>query len=106
MEIGRIDICLEVSMMFTDLPLPMEGHPEQLHHLFAYPKKYHNYELVLDPSDKVIYKAEFECKDWTSIKFGHISGKEDISPNMPAPCGLGFVVTSSVDSDHVGDTVT
>ena len=25
---------------------------------------------------------------------------------MPAPLGLDFVITSSVDADHAGDTVT
>ena len=45
-------------------------------------------------------------KNWTTSKFGHVSGKEDIALKMSAPCGLHFVVTERVDVDHAGDIVT
>ena len=41
-ELGRVDVCLEVSMMSSHLALPREGHLEQVLHIFAYLKKYHN----------------------------------------------------------------
>ena len=50
-ELARVDVCLEVSMMSSHLALPREGHLEQVLHIFAYLKKYHNTELVYDPSD-------------------------------------------------------
>ena len=50
-------------------------------------------------------QADFERQDWTSSKFGHISGKEDLPLNMPAPCGLGFLVTVRVDAEHSRYTV-
>ena len=53
-ELGRVDICLEVSMMSSHMALPREGHLEQLFHIFLYLSKYHNTEMVLDPSDPVI----------------------------------------------------
>ena len=41
-----------------------------------------------------------------NVKIGHVSGKKDIPLNMPAPCGLCFVVMERVDAEHDGDTFT
>ena len=49
-ELGRADICVEVSMMSSHLDLPCQGHMEELHHMFAYIKKHHNAEIVFDPT--------------------------------------------------------
>ena len=105
-ELGRVDVCLEVSMMSSHLALPREGHLSQLFQVFAYLKKYHNTEMVYDPSDPVINEALFERKDWTSSEFGHVDGKEELPPNMPEPRGQGFVISAKVDADHAADTVT
>jgi hypothetical protein len=59
-ELGRVDICLEVSMLSSHLALPREGHLEQLFHIFAYLKKFHNTEIVYDPSDPCITESNFE----------------------------------------------
>ncbi len=105
-ELGRVDICLECSMLSSHLALPREGHLYQLFQCFAYLKKYHNTEMVYDPSDPVIDESEFEFKDWTSSEFGHLQGKEELPTNMPEPRGQGFVINAKVDADHASDTVT
>ena len=105
-ELGRVDICLEVSMMSSHLALPRVGHLQHLLQTFAYLKKYHNTEMVFDPSDPVVDESNFERRDWTSSEFGHVEGKEELPPNMPEPRGLGFVMRGKVDADHAGDTVT
>jgi hypothetical protein len=105
-ELGRVDICLEVSMLSSHLALPRKGHLEQVFHIFAHLKKYHNAEVVYDPSDPVIDEAEFEAKDWASSEFGHLGNKEEVPPTMPEPRGLGFVISAKVDADHASDTVT
>ena len=48
----------------------------------------------------------FERKDWTSLEFGHIDGKEELLMNAPPPRGLGFTIRAKVDADHATDTVT
>ena len=53
-ELGRIDIFLEVSMISSHLVMPRKGHLDQVLHIFAYLCKYHNTELVYDPSDPVV----------------------------------------------------
>ena len=74
-ELGRVGVCLEVSMMSSCLASPREGHLEQVLHIFAYLKKYHNTELVYDPSDPVVDENDFERRDWASSEFGHVEGK-------------------------------
>ena len=105
-ELGRVDVCLECSMLSSHLALPREGHLYQLFQVFAYLKKYHNSEMVYDPSDPVIDESAFELKDWTSSEFGHLQGKEELPPNMPEPRGQGFIISAKVDADHAADTVT
>jgi hypothetical protein len=105
-ELGRIDICLEVSMLSSHLALPREGHLAQTFHIFSYLKKYHNTEMVFDPSDHVVDESMFDLKDWTSSAFGHVAGEEQKPTNMPQPRGLGFVVRAKVDADHAADTMT
>ena len=105
-ELGRVDVCLEVSMMSSHLALPREGHLEQVLHIFAYLKKYHNTELVYDPSDPVVDENDFERRDWASSEFGHVEGKEEFPAKMPEPRGHGFIMRAKVDADHASDTVS
>ena len=92
--------------MSSHLVLPREGHLQQVLHIFAHLKKYHNTEMVFDPSDPVIDESVFELKDWTSSEFGHLQGKEELPRNAPQPRGLGFTSYAKVDADHGSDTVT
>ena len=105
-ELGRVDVCLEVSMMSSHLALPREGHLEQVLHIFAYLKKYHNTELVYDPSDPVVNENDFERRDWASSEFGHVEGKEEFPAKMPEPRGHGFIMRAKVDAYHASDTVS
>ena len=93
-------------MMSSHLAIPREGHLDQVFQIFAYMKKYHNTEMVYNPSDPVIYEASFELKDWKSSEFGHTQGKEELPTNMPQPHGQGFFLRAKVDADHAADNVT
>ena len=75
-------------------------------HSFAYLNKYHNTELVFDSSNLCIKESDFELKDWTSSKFGHLQGTYELPPNILQPRGLGFIISVKVYSDHASDTVT
>ena len=105
-ELGRVDVCLEVSMMSSHLALPREGHLEQVLHIFAYLKKYQNTELVYDPSDPVVDENDFERRDWASSEFGHVEGEEEFPAKMPEPRGHGFIMRAKVDADHASDTIS
>ena len=105
-ELGHVDICLEVSVLSSHLALPCLGHLQQVYHIFRYLKKHHNSELVFDPSDPVIDENDFKLRNWTTSEFGHLQGKEEVPPNMSEPRGLGFVMHTKVNLDHAADTTT
>ena len=105
-ELGRVDICLEVSMMSSHMAMPREGHFRAVLQIFAYIEKYHNTELVFDPSEPILDESAFQRKDWTSSEFGHIDGKEVLPHNMPQRRGLGFMLRAKVDAEHATDTVS
>jgi len=105
-ELGRVDICLEVSMLSSHLALPRDGHLECLYHMFAYLKKYHNAEMVYDPTEPEINHASFAKQDWTYSTMSEEERKEVLPPDMPEPRGKGFVIRCFVDADHAGDSVT
>ncbi len=104
-ELGRVDICLEVSMMSSHLALPREGHLEQVLRIFAYLKRHHNSEIVFDPTAPIIDEASFERKDWSTSEFG-LATKETLPSNCPEARGLGFYMRMFVDADHAGDSIT
>ena len=86
--------------------IPRQGHLDQVLSIFGNLKKYHNTDIVFDPSDPVIDKTKFEKQHWTSIEFGHVGGVEVLPVNMSEPRGLGFTIRAKVDSYHATDTIT
>ena len=92
-------------MMSSHLVMPRKKHLDQVLHIFAYLHKYHNTELVYDPSDPVVEHDDFELRDWTSSEFGTVQGKEEIPSNMPEPRGQGFIMRVKVDANHTLDTI-
>ena len=106
-ELGRVDIFTEVSMLSSCLAMPREGHLEQVFHIFAYLKKHHNAVMVFDPREPDIdYDSHFPDQDWSYSTMGRSDMKEELPPNMPEPLGKPFVIRAYVDSDHAGDQVT
>ena len=73
-ELGRVETYLEVFIVSSHMAMPMEGHLEQMSHMFEYLRSQHNTEIIFDPSDPVIDISRFQKRDWASSKFGHIKG--------------------------------
>ena len=99
-ELGRVDIITEVSMLASHLALPREGHLEVAIHIFAYLDKKHNSRIVFDPSYPPIDHSKFKECDWSAF-YG--DAKEAIPPNAPQPRGKEVDLRLFVDSDHAGD---
>ena len=103
-ELGRIDITTEASMMASCMALPRAGHLEQVLHIFAYLKSHHNSEMVFDPTEPGIDDAQFVREDWSASVYGNV---EETKPsNMPEIRGQGFKMRMYVDSDHAGHLLT
>ena len=103
-ELGRIDIGVEASMLASCMAMPRKGNLHQLFHVFAYLKNKHNARLVFDPSYPDINLDDYELdKDWTKF-YGNV--REAIPENAPEPLGKEFIMRAYVDADHAGDKLT
>jgi hypothetical protein len=83
-EIGRVHINTEVSMMSSQLALPRERHLAEVFHMFAHLKKYTNTEMVFDPTYPSIDESQLARNDWSGV-YGDT--KEAIPPNTPEALG-------------------
>lgn len=104
-ELGRVDICLEVSMLASHVAMPRDGHLREMLHIFAHLKSHHNSEMVFDPSVPDIEPEDYQRRDWEATAFG--DELEEVLPeNCPEALGMGLVMRAYVDADHAGDSVT
>ena len=99
-ELGRVDIITEVSVLSSHLALPREGHLEAVYHIYAYLKKKHNTRMVFDPSYPAIDESNFPDHDWKNF-YGEV--KEAVPPNAPEPRGSEVDLRLFVDSSHADD---
>jgi hypothetical protein len=102
-ELGRIDIMVEVGLLARFQANPREGHLDQLFHVFAYLKKYNRSSLVFDWTEPTLDESKFKDCDWKEYYPG---AKEAIPPNMPKPRGKPVSTTCFVDADHAGCRLT
>eukprot|EP00804_Cyclotella_cryptica_P003089 CCRYP_006074-RA/>CCRYP_006074-RA protein AED:0.29 eAED:0.04 QI:0/0/0/0.75/0.33/0.5/4/0/1079 len=102
-ELGRIDMMTEVSMLASHLAMPREGHLEAIFHIYAYLKQKYNSRLAFDPTYPSIDMSDFKECDWKQF-YGDV--KEAIPPNAPEPRGKDVDLRMFVDSDHAGDKLT
>jgi len=102
-ELGRVDIIVEVGLLARFQACPREGHLEQLFHIFAYLKKYDWSRLVFDWTEPVLDESKFMECDW---KEQYPDAKESIPTNAPEPRGQSVKMTTFVDADHGGCKLT
>ena len=103
-ELGRVDIATEVSLLSSYLAYPREGHLEAAVHVMAYLRQKHNSRLVLDPCYPKIDQSTFNHgAEWKDF-YGEVS--EAIPHDAPQPRGKDVDLRMFVDSDHAGDTKT
>ena len=102
-EIGRIDIMTEVSILASFSALPREGHLEAVLHIYSYLKAKHNSRMIFDPSYPEIDMSVFKECDWREF-YGDVS--EPIPPSAPPPRGKEVLMRLFVDSSHADDKKT
>jgi len=101
-ELGRIDVIAEVSILAGYLCNPRDGHMDAALHLYGYLKQKHNARLVLDPSYPEIDQSKFIERNWDNY-YGDV--KEELPPDMPEPLGKDVDLQLYVDSSHANDKV-
>ena len=102
-ELGRIDIYTEVSLLSQHLALPRVGHLEVVYHVFAYLQKYPKSSIIFDPTDPVPVTPTSAKPDWSSF---YSDAEEELPPHMPEPLGNPVNIHTFVDANHAGNVVT
>ena len=102
-ELGRVDILLETSLMSAHLAMPRIGHLEAVIHMFGYLKEHPKRRLAFDPDHPPVDERAFTKYDWHDFYRG---AKEAIPGDMPTPRGKSMSMHCFVDADLAGNTVT
>jgi hypothetical protein len=103
-EIGRLDILLEASLLLSHLlALLREGCLEQVCHTFACLRHGSQWRIYLDPLHPLISESRFQACDWTDF---YKCVEEPMPSNVPATRGRVMSAHCFVYSDHAGDKVT
>jgi hypothetical protein len=100
-ELGRVDIATEVSMLAAFSTCPRQGHLAAVLHLYAYIKGNKKSKLVFDPT--YVDHDTPTPPDWSDF-YKPVS--EIIPPDAPTPRGKPVQMTAFVDSDHAGDLIS
>ena len=66
-ELGRIDIATEVSLLSSHLAYPRHGHLETALHVMSYLCQKHNTRLIFDPTYPKIDMGMFPQFDWAEF---------------------------------------
>ena len=82
MELGRLDILLEVDLLSTHLALPREGHLQQVCHIFGYLKKYPRQRIFMDLDDPNIDESIYKRFYWV---YFYIYSEESIPIDILEP---------------------
>ena len=101
-EIGRVDILLEISLMSQHLVMPRLGQLEQLYHVFGYLKEHPKRKLAFDPQHPEVDDKRFKKYDWYDF---YRDAEEAIPGDMPQPRGNFMSTHCFVDANHAGNTV-
>ena len=107
-EIGRVDINTEVSMLSSYQAAPREGHLDQVYHIFAYPKNKPKLTLYFDPSLPNIDPSWATGDDAQTFRETYRDAQEELPPDhmMPEPRGRPISTTAFVDASHAANKVT
>ena len=97
-ELGRIDIAVEVSQISSFLAMSRQGHLVNALHIMSYLKIKNNPRLVLDPSYPGIEMSEFNSNENWAPFYGDVQEAKPL--NVPKPLGKEVNLHMFVDSGH------
>ena len=106
-EIGRVDIHTEVSILSAYQASPRRGHLEQVIHIYAYLKKYKKLTLYFDPRVPELGDiSTFDSHTSEIFKEQYRDAEEQVPSNMPPPRGRMVNTTAYVDASHAANKMT
>ena len=107
-EIGRVDILTEISMLSSYQASPREGHLQQIYHIFAFLKKKPKLTLYFDAQEPNIDPSWFNGDTVEAFKEQYRDAQEQLPPEhmTPTPRGAAVTTTAYVDASHAANKVT
>ena len=105
-ELGRIDIAFEVSLLSRYLVEPRTGHLLQALHIIKYLNIHSKNELAFDPAKHQVEDPTLIQARIDAMKEIYVDAKEELPSNAPPPRGNSVQINCFVDSDHAGDCLT
>ena len=102
-EMGRMDVATETSILSSYIANPRKGHFMELLRVFAYLKSHHNARVVFDPTYPDIDSSFNEKQDWSDF-YG--TDPEDCPANAPPSRGNEFIMRGYVDASFGGCKLT
>ena len=106
-ELGRVDILTEVSLLSAYQASPRRGHLEQLFHIYAFLKKRNKLTLYFDPEEPDIDKSIFQSNTpLEAFREQYRDAEEELPHKMPKPRGRPVITTAYVDASHAANKVT
>ena len=105
-ELGRVDILFEVSLLSSYQASPRLGHLLQALHIVAYIKRKTKLTLYFDPSYPIIDENCFTGNSPSVFQDHYRNAKEELPLRMPIPRIRMVNTTAFVDASHAADKVT
>ena len=106
-EIGRVDILTELSLLSAYQASPRQGHLQQLLRIFAYLKKKPKLSLYFDPTLPQIDESMFAgAATKEQFKEQYRDANEELPDHMPIPRGRQVEIFTFVDASHASNRVT
>ena len=102
-ELGHVDIIMELSLLSFHMALPQEGHLDTVFNVFSYLKANHNSRMAFDPMYPEIDMSSFKEHEWINF-YGEV--EEAVPPNAPEARGKEVDICLYVDSDHANNKLT
>ena len=104
-EIGRVDINTEISLLSSYQAAPREGHLNQLLRVVAFLKKKPKLTLYFDPAHAHVSESMFNGSDKEQFRDHYRDAVEELPSRRPKPRGRMVKVTCFVDASHAANRV-
>ena len=104
-ELGRVDIAHEISLLSQYQASPRQGHMEQMMHIFYYLSKKPKTSLYMDPTFPDLGFEDFN-HDISQFKEYYRDAEEPMPHRMPPPRGRSVITSGMVDAAPGSNKVT
>jgi hypothetical protein len=103
-QLRRVDILVEASMMSSHLCQPRVGHLEVVYNIFLSLEKRVEANMAFNDKIPRLDETAFHKSDWSESIYGKV--EEKMPPNAPQALGNPVMMTCFIDAYHAGDKIT